>query len=381
MSETITSKNMSEIRLYDNAGGLTEGLRELIGGLRAFAIIDSALARTAVNVMEARNWEAAGGETAGVPSDPWTGLFGDNVIWLEADEGLKGLECVEAIGRTMLEKGVDRSWMLVGIGGGITTDITGFLAATYMRGISCGLVPTTLLAQIDAAIGGKNGVNLDGYKNILGTFRQPDFICICPALTQTLPESEYLCGIAEMLKAFILDGNQDMYRRAVEYFSEASNRQPVQEGYAEGCQSSGNGTTLENLIRAAIDIKLSIVERDPYEKGERRLLNLGHTFGHAMEKCGGIPHGLAVATGIIMAARISTELGLMQHEDLETLIRDFKAIGLPTATDIPTANLIEAISRDKKKNGETIDFILPRPGAKAVIKPLSPEEIKTLIEK
>lgn len=336
--------------------GSTDSLQELLGGKRAFAIVDYGASGCGIDI---------------------TGIFGDNVIYLNPDERLKCPETVAAMARTLLEKGVDRTWTLVGIGGGITTDITGFLAATYMRGIGCGLVPTTLLAQIDAAIGGKNGVNLDGYKNILGTFRQPDFICICPALTLTLPESERLCGIAEMLKAFILDGNRDMYRRAVEYFSDACNRQSGRDIRP----SSVNGTTLGDLIRAAIDVKLSIVERDPLEKGERRLLNLGHTFGHAIEKCGGTHHGLAVATGIIMAARISTELGLMQRGETEALIRDFKAIGLPTATDIPAASLIGAISKDKKKNGETIDFILPRIGAKAVIRPLSPEEIKTLIEK
>ena len=343
---------VAQIHTYDSAEACAAALKGLAGGRRAFAIIDSAM---------------TGGTTTGL----WSDIFGDNVIWLEADEGLKSLACVEALARTLLEKGVDREWLLVGIGGGITTDITGLLAAIYMRGIACGLVPTTLLAQVDAAIGGKNGVNLDGSKNILGTFREPEFICICPELTQTLNVAERLCGIAEILKAFILSGQWDKYRSAVALWSQTGQTRPDAEVAA---------ATEAELIRAAIDIKQDIVARDPLEKGERRLLNLGHTFGHAIEKCSGgkVPHGLAVASGIILAAKASKALGLLDSATLEQLRRDFQALGLPTGTDIAPDKLIEAMRNDKKKSGEAVRFVLPTDST-AVIKVMKPEEMKDII--
>lgn len=358
---------MAQIHTYDSAEACTAALKDLAGGRRAFAIIDSALTGTAATGL-------------------WSDIFGDNVIWLEADEGLKSLACVEALARTMLEKGVDREWLLVGIGGGITTDITGLLAAIYMRGIACGLVPTTLLAQVDAAIGGKNGVNLDGSKNILGTFREPEFICICPELTQTLNVAERLCGIAEILKAFILSGQWDKYRSAAALWSQAvqtSQQKPIQASWIsqeKPDQPATAAATEAELIRAAICIKQDIVARDPLEKGERRLLNLGHTFGHAIEKCSGgkVPHGMAVAAGIILSARASVSLGLLDNATLEQLRRDFQAIGLPTGTDIAPDELIEAMRNDKKKSGEAVRFVLPTDST-AVIKAMKPEEMKDII--
>ena len=352
---------VAQIHTYDSAEACAAALKELAGGRRAFAVIDSAMTGSA----------AIGTEAGGAATGLWSDIFGDNVIWLEAYEGLKSLACVEALARTLLEKGVDREWLLVGIGGGITTDITGLLAAIYMRGIACGLVPTTLLAQVDAAIGGKNGVNLDGSKNILGTFREPEFICICPELTQTLNVAERLCGIAEILKAFILSGQWDKYRSAVALWSQTGQTRPDAEVAA---------ATEAELIRAAIDIKQDIVARDPLEKGERRLLNLGHTFGHAIEKCSGgkVPHGLAVASGIILAAKASKALGLLDSATLEQLRRDFQALGLPTGTDIAPDELIEAMRNDKKKSGEAVRFVLPTDSS-AVIKVMNPEEMKDII--
>lgn len=409
---------MSNIHITDSAGGCAEALKGLIGGRRAFAIIDSALAGTAANSALAET--AANSALAGTPADQEaeagdgrqapangsqapangsqalaqaiTGLFGENVIWLEAGEGIKTLECVEAMARTLLEKGVDREWLLVGIGGGITTDITGLLAAIYMRGIACGLVPTTLLAQADAAIGGKNGVNLDGGKNILGTFREPEFICICPELTQTLSRQDRLCGIAEILKAFILSGQWDSYRRAVTLWSnpgqpnpttDANQPTPATSSTNQPTPATGTDpTTAEaEILREAIAIKQDIVSRDPLEKGERRLLNLGHTFGHAIEKCSGgaVPHGLAVAAGIILAAKASVSLGLLEGTRLSELQRDFASLGLPAGTDIAPEELTAAMRIDKKKDGDSIRFILPTDG-KAVIKAMKPEEIKALID-
>ena len=364
---------LAQIHTYDSAEACAAALKGLAGGRRAFAIIDSAMTGSA----------AIGTEAGSADTGLWSDIFGDNVIWLEADEGLKSLACVEALARTMLEKGVDREWLLVGIGGGITTDITGLLAAIYMRGIACGLVPTTLLAQVDAAIGGKNGVNLDGSKNILGTFREPEFICICPDLTQTLNVAERLCGIAEILKAFILSGQWDKYRSAAALWSQTGQQKPIQASWIsqeKPDQPSTAAATEAELIRAAIDIKQDIVARDPLEKGERRLLNLGHTFGHAIEKCSGgtVPHGLAVAAGIILSARASTALGLLDSATLEQLRRDFQAIGLPTGTDIAPDKLIEAMRNDKKKSGEAVRFVLPTDSS-AVIKAMRPEEMKDII--
>lgn len=264
-------------------------------------------------------------------------------IYIKAAEEFKTLATVEQIYRKLLDLHADRNTFLIGIGGGITTDITGFVAATFKRGLHFGLIPTTLLAQVDAAIGGKNGVNLDRYKNMVGTFRIADWISICPDFTLSLPRRQMLCGAAEMLKAFIL-ADKDAYSEAVRVFSSHSEviHVPVE------------------LTGKAIDIKRSLVEQDPEDHGVRHLLNLGHTFGHAIEKCStSFLHGEAVAIGTVMAAKLSCRLGMLSETEARMIENDFRSIGLPVESGIPAEALVEAMAQDKKKNGETIRYVLP----------------------
>ena len=276
--------------------------------------------------------------------------WGCPILWLTASESEKTLATVERLIAQLLERQADRDTLLIGVGGGITTDITGFVASIYKRGLRFGLVPTTLLAQVDAAIGGKNGVNFDRYKNMVGTFRQAEFVYVDTDFLQTLPSRELRCGAAEMLKTFLL-ADARAYEAAVRVFSGPT-----------------PGRVPEQLVRRAGEIKFSLVEQDPEDHGVRQLLNLGHTFGHAIERCSTqYEHGEAVAIGIVMAARMACEKGLMQPEDAARIRRDFEACGLPVDPPVPEAQLHEAILQDKKRSGSTLRYVLPESIGKATL--------------
>ncbi len=312
-------------------------LEQRLQGREAYAILDS-------NVQEPR----------------LKALFRpDRIFKIEAGEAAKRMATVETLAARLLEKGADRDALLVGIGGGTTTDLTGLLAALYLRGVACALVPTTLLAQVDAAIGGKNGVNLEGYKNMLGTFRNPEFIYICPPLAETADDRG---GIAEMLKTFLIC-DPAAYARAVIHFSA-----PEPHCAAERL----------SLIRRAVEIKSNIVEEDFLDEGRRHILNLGHTFGHAIEKHtqGSVTHGDAVAMGIILAAETAVRLDEAEPALVERLKRDFAACGLPTESPVPREALIEAVAKDKKSRAGDVRFVLPVAVGRVIVQPLKPEELR-----
>ena len=272
------------------------------------------------------------------------------VVWIHASESDKTLATVERIVSELLALEADRDTMLLGVGGGITTDITGFVAAVYKRGLPFGFVPTTLLSQVDAAIGGKNGVNFDRYKNMVGTFRQPEFVYIDTDLLQTLPRRELLCGAAEMLKTFLL-ADAKAYEEAVAHFSG-----PEPEKVPQW------------MVRRAGEIKCDFVEQDPEDHGVRKLLNLGHTFGHAIEKCSTqYEHGEAVAIGIVMAARLAADKGLLDPETAARIRADFQAVGLPVEPPVPEAELRAAMLQDKKRSGSSLCFVLPERIGKATL--------------
>lgn len=267
--------------------------------------------------------------------------WGCPILWIQASEQEKTLATAQRLVEQLLEREADRDTMLIGVGGGITTDITGFVASIYKRGLKFGLVPTTLLAQVDAAIGGKNGVNFDRYKNMLGTFRQAEFVLIDTDFLRTLPQRELRCGAAEMLKTFLL-ADSHAYEEAVTVFRAEKPHVP------------------QWLVRRAGEIKMELVTHDPEDHGVRRLLNLGHTFGHAIEKCSSqYAHGEAVAIGIVMAARMACEKGLLRAEDADRIRRDFAACGLPVEPPVPEAELHKAILQDKKRSGGTLRYVLP----------------------
>lgn len=296
-------------------------------------------------------------------------------IALGTSEELKTMETVLVIERHLLQADATRNALLLALGGGITTDITGFVASIYKRGVRYANIPTTLLAQVDAAIGGKTGVNLDGYKNMLGSFLQPQFTYLCPEVLRTLGQRDFLAGAAELLKTFLIaDGGR--YKEAVRFLDCARNDK----------SGARNDKELMGLIWEAAQIKAGIVERDPLEQGERAVLNLGHTFGHAIEHqaqlCGDdIRHGEAVAIGIIMAARLSEAMNIAENGLAESLVADFKSIGLPVQSPYPLDSLREAMEKDKKSAGGKVKFILPLKPGEVRIVPLSPADACEILSK
>lgn len=292
-------------------------------------------------------------------------------IFLDMNERNKSLAQVEEISARLLDLGADRDAMLIGVGGGITTDVTGFTAAIYKRGIKCAFVPTTLLSQVDASIGGKNGVNFLAYKNILGTITQPEWIFICPELLSTLPQDEFKAGIAEVLKTFILF-DKEYYRKSVEFFSAVAQEYRL-SGKGDTTYgkiaTSANMDLLCDIIGKCAQYKCGVVERDEFEKGERRLLNLGHTFAHSIEKLtqGEISHGYAVAIGMAIASRVAVAMGVAQEGFATMLACDLKNTGLPASLEecnatahLSIPDLVGAIKKDKKVVGNSIHFILPK---------------------
>ncbi len=287
---------------------------------------------------------------------------GRPALAITADEEHKTMESVLAICRWLLSEGADRNAIIYAVGGGVTMDMVGFAAGIYKRGVRYVNYPTTLLGQVDAGIGGKTGVNLDSYKNMLGLIRFPSDTRIFPDTLKTLPDRELRSGAAELLKTFIIEDKGGSYRRAVDALS----------------GDRPDFKALGPLVRAAADIKRRIVEKDPYEEGLRRTLNLGHTFAHAIEwyqHTNGIPdpmtHGEAVAAGIIRAARLSESLGVAAPGLAEELCRDFRACRLPTELPCPEEALTQALRKDKKAEGGIIHFVLIKKIGKVIIKDLN----------
>ena len=300
---------------------------------------------------------------------PVKGAFG-----LDASEQGKTLETVQALCRRLLEAGASRQAFLLAVGGGITTDLAGFAAAIYKRGIRYANFPTTLLAQVDAAIGGKTGVNLDGYKNMLGAFRMPEFTVLEASFLRTLPERDWRCGLSELLKTFLI-GDGPAYAALVSSLKSVQNK----DERAEMGTSSLKSAQFEDDIRRAADIKADIVARDPQEHGERAKLNLGHSFGHAIEHLAqqwgdDIHHGEAVAMGIVLAARLSERRNLAPVGLANKLRADFEAIGLPVQCPYPLQALGEAMRNDKKAAGGKVKFILLKGPGEPVMQEITVNE-------
>lgn len=287
-------------------------------------------------------------------------LFPDfPAIAIESAEAGKTLETAALLYKKFIEYGVDRNWLVIGIGGGIVCDMAGFVAATFKRGLDFGFVATTLLAQVDAALGGKNGLNVLGYKNMVGTFRQPAFIICDYELLDTLPEKEIKCGLSEIIKtAVIADESLFSYL----------------EDHLEECLALER-PAIEEIVPRTCRIKLDIVGRDETERGLRRKLNFGHTVGHALEKVLPISHGEAVGVGMVAAARISHKKGMLGEEDRDRLIRLIQRARLLTTLDVTAESLREAIAQDKKREGRRIHFVFLERVGRAVVGAVGLEEI------
>lgn len=286
-------------------------------------------------------------------------------ISIVSNETEKSLETVHEIYNKFTEMKADRNTLIWCVGGGITTDIGGFSASTYMRGLRFILVPTTLLGQVDAAIGGKCGVNFKGFKNLIGAFAHPAAVALDYEFLQTLPEEELKNGFAEMVKhACIADIS------LFERFEAAGNLlKQLKSGQREAL----------SLIDQSISIKLNIVIKDEREGGNRKLLNFGHTFGHALEAATGIPHGQAVSIGMAITAHLSVKLGLLEEREAHRLIHLLSRYGLPVGLPVSPEVITEALWHDKKKNDNRIDMVVLTEIGKAELMPIPIQQLKDFL--
>lgn len=287
-------------------------------------------------------WSAkliAGLRTAGIRAE--TLLMNDR-------EEAKRLATLERLAEELLARGADRGALLVALGGGVVGDVTGFLAATYMRGVDYIQVPTTLVAQVDSAIGGKTGVDLRGGKNLLGALHHPLAVLADLRTLDTLPKREYCAGLYEVVKCAVL-GDAVLFRFLERNMAAVLTREP---------------RALRTLLAHALRVKAGIVSRDEHEHGERRLLNLGHTFGHAFETLGGyrgLRHGEAVGWGLTAATTLARRQGLLSERDARRILRLVASVGrLPALPRARPERVYMQLFADKKKQGAQLRFVLPR---------------------
>lgn len=273
------------------------------------------------------------------------------VLTIKPGEESKRIGVIESLAEKLLGAGIDRSGFVLAVGGGVVCDVAGFLASIYMRGIRCGYVSTTLLSQVDASTGGKTGVNMGGMKNMLGTFRQPEFVICDTSMLKTLPVDEYHSGLAELIKTAII-GDRELF--------ELIERN-------QGKVLARNRDLLTTLVARSVKFKGAVVSEDELESGLRRILNFGHTFGHAIEMETGMKHGFAVAAGMELAAELSFEKGLLDEADKLRIIKLIKDFRLSGDVDIPLEKLENLIVHDKKKSGSAINFVFCEGIGKAVV--------------
>ena len=287
------------------------------------------------------------------------------VLFFPGGESNKRLASVETLANRLLKRGADRTSLIIGFGGGIVTDISGFLAAVFMRGIPVLQVPTTLLAQVDAATGGKTGVNLIGGKNLIGSFHQPIAVLIDPDVLSTLPAREYRAGLFEVLKCGII--------RDPELFDLLD--------YQRDQVLAMHPATVDQLIAAAVKIKAEVVTADEREGGLRRILNFGHTIGHAIEAETGyvrLLHGEAVAWGMMAATRLAELLGTLATDQASRIQRVICSYGpLPPINDLDLDHLLVRLASDKKTLQGKVHFVLPTAiGAVKVLSGIDPALIR-----
>lgn len=271
-----------------------------------------------------------------------------------AGEASKNLQTVQEIYRFLIEKRFDRKDMLLALGGGVTGDITGYVAATYLRGISFVQLPTTLLSQADSSIGGKTGVDFDSYKNMIGAFKMPVLVYMNLSVLNTLESRQFFSGFAEVMKAALIQDGI-FYEWLIEMMYEICEKQI---------------DVLEEMLVRSCSIKKRIVEKDPLEKGDRALLNLGHTIGHAIEKYKNFElyHGECVALGCVAAAFISWKKNYLTMEEYYEIRDMFVPFYLPISVDgIEPEEILKITKSDKKMESGRIKFVLLKKIGKAVL--------------
>jgi 3-dehydroquinate synthase len=283
------------------------------------------------------------------------------VILLKPGEAFKTQAAVDEVIRQLIAYEADRKFTIVGVGGGVVTDVTGYVASVYMRGLRFGYVPVSILGMVDAAIGGKNGVDVGPYKNLVGTITQPEFLLYDISMLKTLPQTEWINGFAEIIKhACIRDAAmfKDLQKNDISIYM-------------------NDKSLLNKLVRKNAAIKSDIVVEDEFEKGERRLLNFGHTWGHAIETTLQIPHGHAVSIGMVMACKLSENItGFKKTNRVIELLQQY---GLPVSAEGNKKEMFQVLKMDKKKDSSFINYVLLKDIGDAVVKKIAITELEKLI--
>lgn len=287
----------------------------------------------------------------------------DDYFIIKPGEEAKNINTVLEILDKLEKKSIGRDYIIIGFGGGVVCDIAGFVASIYRRGISFGFIPTSLLAQIDASIGGKNGVNFKNLKNYIGTINQPEFIIIDPKLLSSLPDEEYISGIGELLKySIISDGKLFDF---------------LQNNYSKILLRDND--VLNYVIGDCIDIKMSYVFIDPNDKNIRQVLNLGHSFGHLYELNLNFKHGIAVVQGIYSAVDMAVYFNVCTEQTAFKIFDLFNKFGFKREF-LLNSNFLEMLFKDKKAEKNFINFILPEDIGKVKIMKLSKDQIMNFYE-
>ncbi len=306
------------------------------------------------------------GPGAGRPSGQAPGAGFRGSVVLAAGERAKRWRSVAAILARAAGLAMGRDGWVVGIGGGVVCDVAAFAASMYMRGCSLALVPTTLLAMVDASLGGKTGIDFEGWKNLVGTFYPASLLLVCVGSLESLPAREYRSGLAEALKTAIIGdpGLLDLLE---------ARREAV---------LARDGGLLEEIVRRCLAVKGAIVQSDPREQGGRAVLNLGHTFGHALESAMGLgkwTHGEAVAWGTVQAAALGRLLGLTDEPFAVRIRALFAAYGFPLEARARRDRMAAALARDKKRRAGRLRFAIPRRAGEVTIEEVEEEAVRGLL--
>lgn len=275
-------------------------------------------------------------------------------------EEAKSLEIFGKILEFCAENSITRTDLFVALGGGVTGDLTGFVASTYLRGVDFVQIPTTVLSMVDSSVGGKTAINLNAGKNLCGAFYQPIAVYADCETLNTLPDETFNEGCAEVIKyGMILDGD-----------------------FLTFLKNNSIRENIEYVIKRCVEIKRDVVDRDEFENGERKLLNFGHTIGHAIEKCShlSISHGNAVAIGMVIATSGAYKMGLANEDFTEMLVEILKANGLPITCDFTAEELYKISLSDKKRSLDTISLIIPEKYGLCKIEKIPVEKLKEFIE-
>lgn len=286
---------------------------------------------------------------------------GVRFIQIPAGETFKVQSTIDQIIDQLISFGADRKTTLIGVGGGVITDITGYVASVFMRGVPFGFVPTSILGMVDASIGGKNGIDVGNYKNMVGVIRQPGFLFYDVSLLNSLPAEEWVNGFAEVIKhAAIKDASlfRELENKSISHYRK-------------------DKKALTELIRKNVVIKSTIVQKDEFEGNERRLLNFGHTLGHAVENVYHLPHGHAISIGIKGACLISEQMtNFKETARVTNLLQQY---GLPIDIPVDFGKVIEIMRMDKKKLRDTMHYVVLEKIGKAMIKPIPMAQLEKLL--